>query len=611
MIFCFKSFTSHLLFTKFNFMTKSKLAISLLILGFSNYSFSQCAPGIAGSILDVNNVTARINSGGDMWWDNVSSPKYEVPKNSGLNVFFANTLWIGGIGTSGDLKLAAQMYRSGGVDYFPGYLDENGEVNMNGCLTMDRLFPIYKTEVEQFLLDGIPSTNILNWPGSGNPHLQLPIQDLAPFYDVNSDGIYDPTTGDYPKFKGDQAIWWVFNDNGNIHFESGGAAIGIEVQVMAYAYKEDGIVNNSTYYDYKIINKKHDISSAYVGIFTDADLGNPMDDYLVSFPNHNAAACYNGDANDESFGSYVGYGSNPPQATIQLNNASKNNVQPLNMTSFVSFSNSPSNISPFGMPNTALGYYNYLSGNNLQAIPLQTNAPLQTSGINYPFMHAADSVSFGNTESDLQLAPGDRKMIQSMEVGNFNQGDVIEFTVSALYARHLNGCANFDCFINDLSESQTFIEAYDTACAQPINYTVVSDVTNGTAEVVTNDSLDLLWSTGATSNEVFNLPADTYQVVISDASNCFIVEDIFLGVPNGIKQVRQEYFKAFPNPSEGTINVAYAGLNFNLDIYGVTGQLISSMQVQESTQIHFDTPGVYLLKMRSDQGVLTQKIIIE
>jgi len=31
---------------------------------------------------------------------------------------------------------------------------------------------------------------------------------IAPFYDNNNDGIYDPMAGDYPQIKGDQALFF-------------------------------------------------------------------------------------------------------------------------------------------------------------------------------------------------------------------------------------------------------------------------------------------------------------------------------------------------------------------------------------------------------------------
>ena len=35
---------------------------------------------------------------------------------------------------------------------------------------------------------------------------------LAPFVDVDYDGLYNPALGDYPDVMGDQAIFFIFND---------------------------------------------------------------------------------------------------------------------------------------------------------------------------------------------------------------------------------------------------------------------------------------------------------------------------------------------------------------------------------------------------------------
>ena len=64
---------------------------------------------------------------------------------------------------------------------------------------------------------------------------------------VDNYGIYDYLAGDYPYFNlsggggggncnnylyGDQAIWWVFNDIGNIKTETNSAGIGVEVRLL-------------------------------------------------------------------------------------------------------------------------------------------------------------------------------------------------------------------------------------------------------------------------------------------------------------------------------------------------------------------------------------------
>jgi hypothetical protein len=108
-------------------------------------------------------------------------------------------------------------------------------------------------------------TSITSWPGNGDL-TKGQSNFLAPFYDNpngpnGADGIYTPADGDYPYYdinndlchsttstyegngimadqvlKGDQTLWWVFNDKGNIHSESKGSPIGLEIRAQAFAF---------------------------------------------------------------------------------------------------------------------------------------------------------------------------------------------------------------------------------------------------------------------------------------------------------------------------------------------------------------------------------------
>ena len=69
--------------------------------------------------LDINNVKARINPAGDLFWD-FNSPKFEVPKGSGANTIYTGNLWIGGMDSLGQLHMAGQTYRQTGTDFFQG-----------------------------------------------------------------------------------------------------------------------------------------------------------------------------------------------------------------------------------------------------------------------------------------------------------------------------------------------------------------------------------------------------------------------------------------------------------------------------------------------------------
>ena len=154
---------------------------------------------------------------------------------------------------------------------------------------------------------------------------------LAPFYDKNGDGIYDPNDGDYPGYDlqnistsvtcnnyiyGDKTLWWVFNDKGNIHSETGGEQIGLEIRAQAFGFQTSDDINNMTFYKYQVINRSSlTLTNTYFGWWTDADLGYAGDDYVGCDVGRGLGYIYNGDANDETG---IGYGTNPPASGLDF-----------------------------------------------------------------------------------------------------------------------------------------------------------------------------------------------------------------------------------------------------------------------------------------------------
>jgi hypothetical protein len=109
--------------------------------------------------------------------------------------------------------------------------------------------------------------SILKWPAKGNIYatgtsgnnLGLASTYLsntyANFIDVDNDGKYDATKGDYPKIDGDQYIWWVFNDAGNSKQQSNTDAIKLEIQASAFAFTTKDAMNDATFYNYRMWNR--------------------------------------------------------------------------------------------------------------------------------------------------------------------------------------------------------------------------------------------------------------------------------------------------------------------------------------------------------------------
>lgn len=321
-----------------------------------------CLPANSSTELNLNNVRARINTGGDMWWDLQGIGQYEIPKGSKKTSMFSASLWMGGLDVNGQLKGAFQRYRGNGNDFWTGPLTDDGKASTTPevCDEYDKHFVITREEVDEFILkfnnpeypDYIVPDIIKDWPAHGDVSKNQNFY-LAPFYDEDGDGVYNWQNGDYPYYdidnslckpelnangeyeyeptmgsdpgiladqvlKGDQTIWWVFNDNGNIHTETKGDAIGVEIRAQAFAFSTNDVINNMTFYSYEIINRStFRLTETYFSQWVDTDLGNHLDDYVGCDVERGLGYCYNGD-NEDGSGNEDEYGLQPPAIGVDF-----------------------------------------------------------------------------------------------------------------------------------------------------------------------------------------------------------------------------------------------------------------------------------------------------
>jgi len=345
-----------------------------------------CSPALRRFVMDYNDVSALLEMGGVLFEDRQNNvAAYEVPKGGGVRAIFAASLWMGGKDVNGQLKLAAVRFRQVGNDFWGGPLTVNmqspginydpmlpvgdntvrgygpAEIGPEVCAAYDKFFPISKSVVirfrswwkscidpnavpgacdaidEESLPTNTEMATLRDWPAHGDITKDQDFY-LAPFYDSNNDGFYNPDDGDYPWYDdiidgdnvecgidrrvtlfGDETVWFVFNDKGNAHTETQGEPIGMEIRAQAFVFATSDEINRMTFYNYELINRSSQtLTETYFSQFVDPDLGNPDDDFVGCDVSRGLGYVYNGDNDDETALGRPGYGSNPPSVGVDF-----------------------------------------------------------------------------------------------------------------------------------------------------------------------------------------------------------------------------------------------------------------------------------------------------
>ena len=515
------------------------------------------------TILNHNNAAATITDGGAFILNSLlNGPAYEIPKDSGTHAIYSLAMWFGGTDINGQLKLAAQTYGGSGMsDFFAGpysstyaYSDPN---YLNSYLSS--IWSVSRVDIDNHILNYaqagyVAPSSIVNWPGNGDPLLGVAEQ-LAPYVDLNSDGVYNPYDGDYPKIKGCQATLIILNDAADIH-ASGAQPMQIEVQALMYQYATNDFLNNTTFIDINVINRGtqtlYDFSSA---MYSDADLGTPYDDYMGCDSTRNIMYTYNADNYDENNAGNLGYLDNPPAiGVISLNQL---------MTHAGCYSSA--NGYPYQDPNNAMDFWNFMNGNWADGSAwyyggngFTGSAGVTTTPSNYIYSgNPNNNAAWSELNADLangENSPGDRRMFMTGKPGVLTPNSNIELNYAIVYGRgagdHLS---NVDVMLNTADSVQVFYNSQVDECVDPF--------------------------------------ADVNEVIQSD-------------------------FKMYPNPSTGKVTIEFKTEmdNLTLTINDMTGRQVYAKGYQNSQIIALDLkqpPGMYVVTVATDHGSKQLKLVIE
>lgn len=330
-----------------------------------NTRVGDCIEGTEKVNLDINNVRAMLLNSGDMWWDR-DRAKYGVPKlpieqltagKRQVAPLFAGAIWISGK-VSGNLQMAAMKYSSSSNQFFPGPIKQGqSSIDRQTCSKFDKFWSVTEEEIEKHKAGIATSDAILNWPGKGNPILvpdkysdkEYTDESLAPFFDSDKNGIYNPREGDYPSIKStddpaaasvaSQMVFWVINDVGGPHQAPDAAPIGIQMNCLAFAFATSDELNNMTFYTYEIHNKSNTtLEETIMSQFVDCDLGNFEDDYVGCDTVRSLGFCVNADPDDQTVTQAEGYGDRPPILAVDFfEGPRKVTGELIGLTSFIYF----------------------------------------------------------------------------------------------------------------------------------------------------------------------------------------------------------------------------------------------------------------------------------
>ncbi len=483
-----------------------------------------CAPATALRNLEWNNVRALLENGGSLWYNrSIDKGSYFVPKEAGVSVVYGGALWLAGISPDQQLKLAAARYRNSGNDFWPGPLTNEGaaEVDEATCAAYDNFTICERQDAmrhrQYFDCAADPTCDLdvefpdgyaipgyfFEYPAHGNVALNQDYY-LAPFYDYDGDGNYDPALGDYPWYDflqeidcgnrrredqvplyGDQTYYWIINDKGNVHTESLGEPIGMEIRAQSFAFSTNDEINNMTFCNYVLINQgTQTLTNTYFSQWVDCDLGGHVDDYVGCDVQRGLGYSYNGDAFDEATSYSIGYGEHPPAMGIDFFEGPYQDADGVDNPLTTVFTDAVDSLGiPYsgigigygdgvvdnerygmrkflyynwssgidGQPSQSVHYYNYMRGywKNGQRMAYGGNGITASSGANldipadYMYPGDTDPYQWGTvgqevdpwTEQTAGNPPGDRLFLQSAGPFTLEPGDYNNITVGMVYAR--------------------------------------------------------------------------------------------------------------------------------------------------------------------------------
>lgn len=402
-------------------MIKTTILPLCFLFGISQYS-AQSNQGSPTPFINENKTTALTTEKGVNLWHSVFNKagyRVDIDDNLTSGLIFSSHFWFGGVSSEDELKVSADLH--GTLNRFrQGPFSTNNQYNQYNYLSkyFNSIWKVSKAEIIYHIDNHnqpgyIMPHGIKWWPGNGDASVGVGV-DLAPFIDVDGDGVYNPHLGDYPCIKGDAALYSIYNDD----VENNPDKIGVEIHLMIYQFASNDYIDSTTFMQLRVINRgTNSFSDFKTSIFIDFDIGSYNDDYVGSNPSKNMIYGYNSNNFDNDFGE------NPPACGIvSLDRA----------MAVVGFFNNASwgEIPGFSDdPFYTEHYWNYMNAKWKDGSPFLNGGPGHNQSGNFPDLQPTNFLFDGNpltntgwTEASINSTPGDRRGFMTMEGQSLNPG---------------------------------------------------------------------------------------------------------------------------------------------------------------------------------------------
>ena len=347
---------------------------------------------------------------------------------------------------------------------------------------------------------------IRDWPAHGDQAKGQAFF-LAPFEDINANGIYEPEQGEYPAFPGTRCL---FNITHQHETDGSNQGLGVELHNYVYNFDCEDTLKDVVFYKTEVFNRSgRDLDSLALGVYSDFDLGGFNDDYIGTQVERSLVYAYNGDNYDDSQNGLQGFNDSLPaignvllkgvkfaangqddQSGVSASQSvngygfgdgiADNEYRGLEYSAYFTSSGAAASQSD---PNTPAQVYNYLGGKwrfgdekvyGGTGFPGSAGATSITA--RYYFPGDSDPLNYGTAGVEPGFAwdeltnnnpSGDRRAIASFGMVPLASGEKMEYHFAYLAAKRIPGpnLAQEDLFARTAHVQHAF-NANLTACGQ-------------------------------------------------------------------------------------------------------------------------------------------------